>query len=103
MAAIWAVFTFGGSGPVLTAHGSLALKQEIQIQFRPVIPFHYDGPLIYIRRHPLTLLLTQCVCAIEEEIQALSLDLCPRIFITQSRTSILLCCSSKSSCAAKSL
>jgi hypothetical protein len=27
-----AVFTFGGSGPALTAHGSLDLKQEIQIQ-----------------------------------------------------------------------
>jgi hypothetical protein len=32
MAALWAVFTFGGSGPALTAHGSLDLKQEIQIQ-----------------------------------------------------------------------
>jgi hypothetical protein len=32
MAAFWAVFTFGGSGPALTAHGSLDLKQEIQIQ-----------------------------------------------------------------------
>jgi hypothetical protein len=30
MAAFWAVFTFGGSGPALTAHGSLV--QEIQIQ-----------------------------------------------------------------------
>jgi hypothetical protein len=26
------VFTFGGSGPAITAHGSLDLKQEIQIQ-----------------------------------------------------------------------
>jgi hypothetical protein len=34
MAAFWAVFTFGGSGPALTAHGSLDLKQEIQIQIR---------------------------------------------------------------------
>jgi hypothetical protein len=32
MAAFWAVFTFGGSGPNITAHGSLDLKQEIQIQ-----------------------------------------------------------------------
>jgi hypothetical protein len=32
MAAFWAVFTYGGSGPALTAHGSLDLKQEIQIQ-----------------------------------------------------------------------
>jgi hypothetical protein len=32
MEAFWAVFTFGGSGPALTAHGSLDLKQEIQIQ-----------------------------------------------------------------------
>jgi hypothetical protein len=34
MAAFWAVFTFGGSGPALTAHGSLDLKQEIQIQIK---------------------------------------------------------------------
>jgi hypothetical protein len=34
MAAFWAVFTFGGSGPALTAHGSLDLKQEIQIQIQ---------------------------------------------------------------------
>jgi hypothetical protein len=32
MAAFWAVFTFGGSGPALTAHDLLDLKQEIQIQ-----------------------------------------------------------------------
>jgi hypothetical protein len=32
MAAFWAVFTFGGSDPDITAHGSLDLKQEIQIQ-----------------------------------------------------------------------
>jgi hypothetical protein len=32
MTAVWAVFTFGGSGPALIAHGSLDLKQEIQIQ-----------------------------------------------------------------------
>jgi hypothetical protein len=34
MAAFWAVFTFGGSGPALTAHGSLDLKQEIQVQIQ---------------------------------------------------------------------
>jgi hypothetical protein len=34
MAAFWAVFTFGGSGLALTAHGSLDLKQEIQIQIQ---------------------------------------------------------------------
>jgi hypothetical protein len=34
MAAFWAVFTFGGSGPAFTAHGSLDLKQEIQIQIQ---------------------------------------------------------------------
>jgi hypothetical protein len=28
------VFTFGGSGPAITAHGSLDLKQEIQIQIQ---------------------------------------------------------------------
>jgi hypothetical protein len=34
MTAFWAVFTFGGSGPALTAYGSLDLKQEIQIQIQ---------------------------------------------------------------------
>jgi hypothetical protein len=34
MAAFWAVFTFGGSGPALTARCSLDLKQEIQIQIQ---------------------------------------------------------------------
>jgi hypothetical protein len=34
MAAFWAVFTFGGSGSDITAHGSLDLKQEIQIQIQ---------------------------------------------------------------------
>jgi hypothetical protein len=38
MAAFWAVFTFGGSGPALTAHGSLDLKQEIQIQISHTQP-----------------------------------------------------------------
>jgi hypothetical protein len=37
MAAFWAVFTFGGSGPALTADGSLDLKQEIQIQIQTEI------------------------------------------------------------------
>jgi hypothetical protein len=33
MAAFWAVFIFGGSGPAITAHGSFDLKQiQIQIQ-----------------------------------------------------------------------
>jgi hypothetical protein len=31
MAAFWAVFTFEGSGPALTAHGSLDLNQGIHI------------------------------------------------------------------------
>jgi hypothetical protein len=34
MAAFWAVFTFWGTGPATTAHGSLDLKQEIQIQIQ---------------------------------------------------------------------
>jgi hypothetical protein len=34
MAAFWAVFTFGGSGLAITPHGSLDLKQEIQIQIQ---------------------------------------------------------------------
>jgi hypothetical protein len=29
MAAFWAVFTYGGSGPALTTHDSLELNQEI--------------------------------------------------------------------------
>jgi tellurite resistance protein TehA-like permease len=37
MAAFWAVFIFGGSGPAITAHGSLDLKQEIQIQIQIII------------------------------------------------------------------
>jgi hypothetical protein len=37
MAAFWAVFTFGGSGPALTAHGSLDLKQEIKIQIQIMV------------------------------------------------------------------
>jgi hypothetical protein len=41
MAAIWAVFTFGGSGPALTAHGSLDLKQEIQIQIQISYKFYF--------------------------------------------------------------
>jgi hypothetical protein len=34
MVAFWAVFIFGSSGPAITAHGSLDLKQEIQIQIQ---------------------------------------------------------------------
>jgi hypothetical protein len=34
MAAFWAVFTFGGSGAAITAHGPLDLKEEIQIQIQ---------------------------------------------------------------------
>jgi hypothetical protein len=30
----YAVFTVGGSGPAITAHGSLDLEQEIQIQIQ---------------------------------------------------------------------
>jgi hypothetical protein len=41
MTAFWAVFTFGGSSPALTAHGSLDLKQEIQIQ----IQIYYNSTL----------------------------------------------------------
>jgi hypothetical protein len=43
MAAFWAEFTFGGSGPAITAHGSLDLKQEMQIQIykaRQTLMFH---------------------------------------------------------------
>jgi hypothetical protein len=39
MAAFWAVFIFGGSGPAITAHGSLDLKQEIQIQIQNSLNF----------------------------------------------------------------
>jgi hypothetical protein len=39
MVALWAVFTFGGSGPDITAHGSLDLKQEIQIQIQTSVVF----------------------------------------------------------------
>jgi hypothetical protein len=44
MAAFWAVFTFGGSGPALTAHGSLDLKQEIQIQIQIQMSGLPDAP-----------------------------------------------------------
>jgi hypothetical protein len=40
MAAFWAVFTLGGSGPALTAHGSLDLKQ-IQIQICSAFRFAF--------------------------------------------------------------
>jgi hypothetical protein len=43
MAAFWTVFTFGGSGPALTAHGSLDLKQEIQIQIQMSLCRSVDG------------------------------------------------------------
>jgi hypothetical protein len=39
MAAFWAVFIFGGSGPAITVHGSLDLKQEIQIQIQ-ILGYH---------------------------------------------------------------
>jgi hypothetical protein len=32
MAAFWAVFTFGGSGPAITAHGSLDLKFKFKFK-----------------------------------------------------------------------
>jgi hypothetical protein len=34
MAAFWAVFTFGGSGPAITAQWFISLKQEIQNQIQ---------------------------------------------------------------------
>jgi hypothetical protein len=40
MAAFWAVFTFGGSGPAITAHGSLDLKQEIKFKIKIQAPMH---------------------------------------------------------------
>jgi hypothetical protein len=43
MAAFWAVFTFRGSGPAITAHGSLDLKQEIQIQIQIQIQIDEHG------------------------------------------------------------
>jgi hypothetical protein len=43
MAAFWAVFTFGSSGPAITAHGSLDLKQEIQIQFESIRQYLWVG------------------------------------------------------------
>jgi hypothetical protein len=52
MAAFWAVFTFRGSGPALTAHGSLDLKQEIQIQIQTVL---CSGQAV-------TLVMLQCCC-----------------------------------------
>jgi hypothetical protein len=48
MAAFWAVFTFGGSGPALTAHGSLNLKQEIQIQILAKNLSHHHGFIVII-------------------------------------------------------
>jgi hypothetical protein len=43
MAAFWAVFTFGGSGPALTVHGSLDLKQEIQSGTNTFIQEEWEG------------------------------------------------------------
>jgi hypothetical protein len=42
MAAFWAVFIFGGSGPPnnRAAHGSLDLKQEIQILIKMHEQYH---------------------------------------------------------------
>jgi hypothetical protein len=53
MAAFWAVFTFGGSGPPLTAHGSLDLKQEIQIQIlhKLSLLLHTSPPFTTIAFH----------------------------------------------------
>jgi hypothetical protein len=45
MAAFWVVFTFGGSGSALTAHGSLDLKQEIQIQIQTLIFVRYESTI----------------------------------------------------------
>jgi hypothetical protein len=39
MTAFWAVFTFEGIDPAITAHGSLDLVQEIQIQIQTKINF----------------------------------------------------------------
>jgi hypothetical protein len=47
MAAFWAVFTFGGSGPDITAHGSLDLKQEIQIQIQTFGTFQFNSIKLY--------------------------------------------------------
>jgi hypothetical protein len=54
MAAFWAVFTFDGSVPALTAHGSLDLKQEIQIQIQISSCFPLVTMLVHVclcRRH----------------------------------------------------
>jgi hypothetical protein len=53
MAAFWAVFTFGGSGPALTVHGSLDLKQEIQIQM---------GTFLFFKRFIILCLVYLFIC-----------------------------------------
>jgi hypothetical protein len=62
MAAFWAVFTFGGSGPAITAHGSLDLKQEIQIQIQT-----FRGEVICLSTQPVIGLVQFCRHVIEEK------------------------------------
>jgi hypothetical protein len=50
MAAFWPVFTFGGSGPAITAHGSLDLKQEIQIQIQIMRPGLLGSPAPMVKQ-----------------------------------------------------
>jgi hypothetical protein len=47
-AAFWAVFTFGGSGPAITAHNSLKLKQEIQIQIQLLPAFLLPAETLFL-------------------------------------------------------
>jgi hypothetical protein len=59
MAAFWAVFTFGGSGPALTAHGSLDLKQEIQIQIQISAPcVQINNKISSLYMHKLQIVIT---------------------------------------------
>jgi hypothetical protein len=44
------VFTFEGSGPALTAHGSLDLKQEIQIQIQISDDLVFAGTFFLIKK-----------------------------------------------------
>jgi hypothetical protein len=71
MAAFWAVFTFGGSGPALTAHGSLDLKQEIQIQIQsqhgnevkeifPSYMYVFDSTYLRVHEHLGIIVLNVC-------------------------------------------
>jgi hypothetical protein len=57
MAAFWAVFTFGGSGPALTAHGSLDLKQEIQIYIVNVFFMTHKSAIALLEADVFTLCL----------------------------------------------